>query len=219
MAVISLEWSSVLTCPSATPLAVAHALTIWMGDLPFALSAELRTVLPSIATTCPSAASQTRFVHSMKRSWKFRASMMEKTRPKVSWDGIPLGSSRKVSNQSSLAFPKVSISTQLSAPAMTAQMATAMMSPSLALSGTLHSRVVDAGEVVYDGYGYGLRLFHCGVSCRGVCRNSSACPAFYLDAIALQRERGSVDCYLYLISGGELGCDPLDSRFRGNDGG
>ena len=147
MAVISLEWASVLTCQSATPLAVAHAPAMWMGDLPFALSAERRTVLPSIATTCHSVASQTRFVHSMKRSWKFRASMREKTRPKVSWDGIPLGSSRKVSNHSILALPKVSIS-----PQMTAQMATAMMSPSLALSGTLHSRVVDAGEVVYDGY-------------------------------------------------------------------
>ena len=86
--------------------------------------------------------------------------MREKTRPKALWDGIPLGSSRKVSNQSILALPKDSISTQLSAPAMTAQIATAMMSPSLALSGALHTRVVDACEVVDDGYGYGLRLFH-----------------------------------------------------------
>ena len=30
----------------------------------------------------------------------------------------------------------------------------------LALSGALHSRVIDAVEAVYDGYGYGLRLFH-----------------------------------------------------------
>ena len=28
----------------------------------------------------------------------------------------------------------------------------------------------------------------------------------------------SAGWYLYLISGGELGCNPLDSRFRGNDG-
>ena len=35
---------------------------------------------------------------------------------------------------------------------MTAQMATEMTSPSLALSGALHTRVVDAGEAVDDGY-------------------------------------------------------------------
>ena len=159
MAVISLECASVLTCPSATPLAVAHASGIWMGDSPFALSAKRRTVLQSIAATCPCAASQIRFVHSMKMSWKFRAPMSEKTRPNVSWEGIPLGSSRNVSNRSSLAFPKDSISTRLSAQAVTARVAPAMTSPSLALYGALHSRVIDAGEAVDDGYGYGLRLF------------------------------------------------------------
>ena len=91
--------------------------------------------------------------------------MREKTRPKALWDGIPLGSSRKVSNQSILALPKDSISTQLSAPAMTAQMATAMMSPSLALSGTLHTRVVDACEVVYDGYGLRLSIAASPAAC------------------------------------------------------
>ena len=48
----------------------------------------------------------------------------------VSRDGIPLGSSMKVSNHSILALPKVSISPRLPAPAMTAHTATGMMSPS-----------------------------------------------------------------------------------------
>ena len=148
MAVIALEWASVLTCPSAMPLAVTHAPAMWIRDLPFALSAERRTVLPSIAATCPCRACQIRFVHWMKRSWKFRASMRERTRPKVSRDGIPLGSSRNVSNLSILALPKVSISTQPSAPARTARMATAMTSQSLALSDALHTRVIDACEAV-----------------------------------------------------------------------
>ena len=47
-----LERSSVLTCPSATPFEVVHAPAMWMGDLPFALSAKRRTVLPSIAAIC-----------------------------------------------------------------------------------------------------------------------------------------------------------------------
>ena len=116
----------------------------------------------------------------MKRSWKFRASMRERTRPKASWDDIPLGSSQKVSNRSILALPKVSISTHLSAPARSARMATAMTSQSLALSDALHTRVIDACEAVDDGYGCGLSLFNCVVSCGVFCRNSNACTAFYL---------------------------------------
>ena len=33
------------------------------------------------------------------------------------------------------------------------------------------------------------------------------------------REKGCVDCYSRVISGGYLGHSTLDSRFRGNDGG
>ena len=58
---------------------------------PFALLAERRTVSPYIVSPCPWVASQTRFVHSMKRFGKLRASMREKTRPKASYEGIPLG--------------------------------------------------------------------------------------------------------------------------------
>ena len=62
-----------------------------MGDLSSALSSERRAVLQSIAATCPLAASLPRFVHSMKMSWKFRAPIKEKTRPKASRDGYRYG--------------------------------------------------------------------------------------------------------------------------------
>ena len=58
------------------------------------------------------------------------------------------------------------------------------VSDSVSVNGAcLTVTALEGGEVVDDGYG--LRLFHCGVSCRAVCRNSSACLAFYLDAIVL----------------------------------
>ena len=53
MAVISLDFSSVFTCPRVRVLAEAQALTRWMGCLPARLSWERRTVLPSMATTSP----------------------------------------------------------------------------------------------------------------------------------------------------------------------
>lgn len=48
--------------------------------------------------------------------------------PKVSWEGRPLGRSKKERNQENLAVPNASISAQLSAPQMTAQTAMVRMS-------------------------------------------------------------------------------------------
>jgi hypothetical protein len=59
---------------------------------------------------------------------KLLGSRAAKTRPKVSWEGMPLGKSKKVRNQTSLAFPNSSISTQLSAPQITAHTAITMIS-------------------------------------------------------------------------------------------
>ena len=53
-----------------------------------------------------------------------------KTRPNVSWEGMPLGSFRNLANQSLLALPNSSISTQLSAPQITAPRVMTMMSSS-----------------------------------------------------------------------------------------
>src|SRR4030067_206811 len=54
--------------------------------------------------------------------------MMENTRPKVSWEGMPLGSSKNCFNHSCFVSPNNSMSSQVSAPHITAHMAMAMMS-------------------------------------------------------------------------------------------
>ena len=66
-----------------------------------------------------------------KQLWNCSGSRRENTSPKVSWDGMPLGSSKKLLNHSSLLRPNISICTHESAPQIVAQMATAMMSSSL----------------------------------------------------------------------------------------
>ena len=67
----------------------------------------------------------------MKQLWNCSGSSRENTSPKVSWDGMPPGSSKKVWNYSSLLQPNISICTHESAPQMIAQMAMVMMSSSL----------------------------------------------------------------------------------------
>ena len=59
-------------------------------------------------------------IHSVKHSWNFSGSSMEKTLPKVSWDGMPLGRSSRFSNHSFLALPNISTSVHESAPLVTA---------------------------------------------------------------------------------------------------
>ena len=118
-----MDFSSTLAWPNARPLAEAHTLTMWMACLPRVRSWERRTVLPSMATTSPWVSWATAWTHSIKQRWNCSGSSRAKTSPKVSWEGIPLGSSRKVLNHSSLQLPKSSISTQLSAPQIVPQMA------------------------------------------------------------------------------------------------
>jgi hypothetical protein len=55
----------------------------------------------------------------------------EKTRPKVSWAGMPLGSSKNCRNHVSLARPNAATPTQSSAPQITAAIAITTMSISL----------------------------------------------------------------------------------------
>ena len=112
MAVISLDFRSVFTCPKVRVLAEPQALTRWMACLPALLSWERRTVWPSMATTSPGSRSATPWLHSIKHSWKHSwnrsGSKRENTSPKVSRDGMPLGRSRKERNHSSLLLPKSS---------------------------------------------------------------------------------------------------------------
>src|SRR5580704_16757541 len=98
------------------------------GPLPAALSKERRAVLPSIATKRPSVASARACTHLMNPSCKALGLSKAKTRPKVSWEGMPYGSSRKVSRKSSLLMPYLATSIQESAPAVTARMVMAMIS-------------------------------------------------------------------------------------------
>ena len=81
-----------------------------------------------MATTSPGSRFATAWLHSIKHSWKPSGSSRENTSPKVSWDGMPFPSSRKVRNHSSLLLPNISTWTHESAPQITAQMAIVMMS-------------------------------------------------------------------------------------------
>src|SRR5271165_4362112 len=51
IAMISLDFSATLTCPSTTRWPAAKADTMWIGALPPLLWPDRRTVLPSTATT------------------------------------------------------------------------------------------------------------------------------------------------------------------------
>ena len=94
----SVDFSVVFTCPRVSVLAEAQALTRWMARWPALRSWERRTVLPSMATTSPGIRSDTAWVQAMQHCWNCSGSSREKTSPKVSWDGMPWGSSRKVWN-------------------------------------------------------------------------------------------------------------------------
>ena len=80
-----------------------------MARLPALRSWERRTVLPSLATTSLGTRSDTAWVQAMQHCWNCSGSNREKTSPKVSWDGMPWGSSRKVWNHSSLLLPNNSM--------------------------------------------------------------------------------------------------------------
>ena len=105
MAVISLDFASVATCPSTSPLAVAQALTRCSGRL-----ARPRD-RASGAASCrrwppprPRPAAPTTRLHPGQEAAPGTAagSSRANTRPKVSCDGMPFGSARNVRSQASL---------------------------------------------------------------------------------------------------------------------
>lgn len=69
--------------------------------------------------------------HARKHASNASGASSEKTRPKVSCDGIPLGNSRNCRNQASFARPNCAMATQPSAPASVAAMARITMSSRL----------------------------------------------------------------------------------------
>ena len=106
IAVISFDLSSTATCPSTSPLASAQALTRCSAALPFARSCERRSVFPSMATTCPTVCGATARTQATNAAPNAAGSSAAKTRPKVSWLGMPPGKARNDRSQGSRAWPR-----------------------------------------------------------------------------------------------------------------
>ena len=124
---ISLLLASTITRPRLMWLAVAQALTMWIADLPDALSKLPRSVLPSMATTCPEVISCSVVIQLSRHLSNSAGSSAAKMALNRSCDGIPLLRSRIVANQSRFSRPQAAIETKSSAPATTAQTAIVTM--------------------------------------------------------------------------------------------
>src|SRR3954451_10280637 len=128
-AVISFDLPSTQRCPSTRPWALAQALTTCRGDCPCPRSNERRIVLPSMTTTSRSKPAMSEPAQAVKPASKASGSISMNTRRKVSCEGMPFGSSRKVRSHSSLLRPyRRAMSSQLSAQAITAHTAITRMS-------------------------------------------------------------------------------------------
>jgi hypothetical protein len=130
MAVISFDFSATATCPSTSRLALAQALTRCRAARPASPARAPRSALPSMGTTCPAVPGATACTQARKQAWKASGSSAAKTRPKVSWQGIPPGSGRKVRSQGSFASANVTIPTKPSAPHSVAHRAIVRISSS-----------------------------------------------------------------------------------------
>src|SRR5271154_2367147 len=112
MAVISLDFSSTATWPSSKRLSWAQALTtcrgFWLADR----SSDARAVLPSMLISRPSSVSAKAATQLRKQSTNFCGSMARMTRPKVSWDGMPLGNSKYFFSQLHFDLPNFSMPTK-----------------------------------------------------------------------------------------------------------
>ena len=135
MAAISPSPCVVATCPSATPLSVAHAHPTSVGwnttlitESP--ASWARRSRLPSMATTCPSVFSNASAAQAANERSKCVRSTRANTRESVSCDGTPPASGMTRRSQSIWACPKASTATKVSAPLVTAQRVRAKMSAS-----------------------------------------------------------------------------------------
>lgn len=129
MTAVSFDPSGTLTCPRVRRLPTAHALT--RCNLPVAVfaSAERRD-LPSMATGVSPLASQAAVIHRPKAAANRAGSSLANTRSNVSALGMPLASGRKRRKKSSLQSAYSWMSSHVSAPPMTAQVARVRMSVS-----------------------------------------------------------------------------------------
>jgi hypothetical protein len=117
--------ASTFTWARTSRVVVAHALTRWIAR--FDSSRDLRNVLPSRAITSAGRMVRTACIQVWKQCWKLDRIERRKDPVEGVVGGDARGRSKKVANHSSLASPNCSMSSQPSAPLMTAQMAMAMM--------------------------------------------------------------------------------------------
>jgi hypothetical protein len=123
IAVISLLSASTANWPNTTPLAEDQALIRWIAALSLERSKERRNVLPPIAIRSPGRT----LANAPIQPWKHRSNasgrIAPNTRPKVSCQGIPCGSSRNVLSHLRLAYGHWATSCQLSVQQIAAKMA------------------------------------------------------------------------------------------------
>lgn len=127
-ATISFSPSSTPTVPTQSLLSVAQAFTTCRADLPSARSIVRRKVLPSMAMCSPPTPSHSESSQAARLVPNSKGTSRRKTRPSVSWDGMPCGSLRNSLSQDSWASPQISMCTQVSAPASVANNVSTMMS-------------------------------------------------------------------------------------------
>ena len=108
-------------------LAVAQALTMWMAALPVAVSKLRRSVLPSMATTCPAVISCSAVIQLSRHFSNSAGLIAAKMALKRSCEGMPPARSRNRDSQARFLRPNSAIETKSSAPAMTAQRAMVTM--------------------------------------------------------------------------------------------
>ncbi len=89
LAVIALDFASVVTWPRHRPCAEAHARTLWIAALSATVSTVWRRVVPSIAMPSPGRTAASVRTHARQAVVKAAGSSAAKTRPTVSCDGRP----------------------------------------------------------------------------------------------------------------------------------
>src|SRR5580692_6635733 len=128
MAVISLDFSSTLAWANVMPWSLDQMLTKCRQPRPAALSAVPREDLPSMEKCLKPSRSAKELIQAVKQFWKAIGFSTAKTRLKVSWLGMPLGSFRKRAKKSFFALPNSSMVYHESASHSTAHRAMTMTS-------------------------------------------------------------------------------------------
>jgi hypothetical protein len=134
MATISFSPSATAACAKTRrfPPWLTNALTRWAMPLRSHPRSKLpRMLLPSTATRRPADSSTTDATQARKQRSNAAGSRRAKTRPKVSWDGMPPGRSRNVASHLCLQRPHSATCSHPSAPQTTAKIAITTRSCSL----------------------------------------------------------------------------------------